>query len=512
MQEENQAPFVDEPLPFGAPKQQALLGHILINPRFFDQVKDKIKANWFVDPYCATIYKMLLDESTAGKRKLSPDELKGCQTLLNADIKERARIQSAIDMAIAESGRFGLDLMTPELTDWLRARIFIEQVYKARDLFNSSRNAQDIPSSRVRRDESYRILHEMSRTIENTTFDDEGAIGFKDIPKDLEVYQTEYKNALTFGSTVFDKLLLPEADGRGSLLLGDMTVLLGPQNSGKTSCMLTTVCANVRVGKNTLLIAHEGRPNDLKLKLLQCFLGMTKRELFYNANNPAMKTNWDQVSDYLDQHLVYHPMIKAGLTIEEVSVVIKREMDRFAASHKGAKIDLVVDDYLARLYTLQNGRGQLQKRERDQAVYEYGTSLAGELDIHLLTAIQVNRTGNDINRGIKKNVESRLLVPEDVSESYGTIMVAANVISLNRSPLAQMRNRVTFLIAKSRTSEVHIAVACGSKYGTCLTHDNELGATWYTGLDPMEERIDELMKIYRNMEIPNQLVLNPPEP
>lgn len=835
--EKDDQPFQEEPLPFSLPKQQALLGHILINDKFFDQVKDKIKPGWFQNPHCAGAFAALIAESKRVGRKYRPTELKESPTFMHADNKDRALMCSAIDIAIVQSGSFGIDILSPELTDWLKARIYMEQVYKSRDLFNSSRNASDGGAARVRRNEAYRTLRVMSSQIDSVDFDDDGAVGFEDIPGDLEEYQAEYKNAITFGSKVLDKLLLPEADGAGSLLPGDMTILLGPQNSGKcvakgtkildfygrivlvedikngdllmgpdgkprivgnvakgrgplyrispnaggepfvcngahvlslkerhnsnlakkneifniplsqlmtrgkdlrtrvhlwrvgldfqeqilpidpyilglwlgdgnsdgaalttmddeivgawehwvrdvhghslsvyghglashyaaigpgtahktlrdlkvlnnkhiphiyltssrqqrlellaglidtdgylgahnfeiiqvnirlahdiaylarslgfkvkvdrsrkscqtgvvgdylrltihgkltqvpsrlprkraavdnrrgntsgfkiepigvgdyygftldrdhlyllgdftvthnSSCMLTTLAANLKVGRNAILIPHEGRINDLKLKLVQCVLGLTKRELFYYAHDPNFKKRFDDVSQLFEEHLVYHPMIQAGLTIEEVGTVIKREIDRFASKHNGAKIDLVVDDYLARCATTQNGKGQFQKREKDQAVYEYGASLAGECNFHLLTGIQVNRTGNEINRGIKKGVEERLLVPEDVSESYGTMMIAANVISINRSPLAQARNRVTYLIAKSRSSETQIAVACGSRYGFCLTHHDALGATWYRGLSPMEERIDELMMTYKDAAVPDAIVL-----
>ncbi len=37
-------------LPFSAKKQDAVLGHFLINPRFYQQARHRIKAGWFIDP------------------------------------------------------------------------------------------------------------------------------------------------------------------------------------------------------------------------------------------------------------------------------------------------------------------------------------------------------------------------------------------------------------------------------------------------------------------------------
>ena len=496
----------DVPLPFGEGKQEALLGYALINDNIFNQIKDLVKPCWFVGARCSQLYKALLAESALVKRRVSPQELMDSQTIIRAGQEEHERLRSAMNKCIAQTANFGLDGIVPELSDWLKARIYMEQVYKSRDLFNSARNAGDTPTARVRRTEAYEVLHEMARNIEKINFDNNGEVSFKNIQGSLVEYKLEYKNAMTFGSKVLDSLLLPEAQGGGCLLPGDMTVILGPQNAGKSCCMLTVMAANLKAGKNIMYIPHEGRISDLKLKLVQCIFGLTKEELFYHSQDSACAAGFEQAEQLLEDHLVYIPQIRAGLTVEELGSTVRRGIDRFAARHNGNKIDLLVDDYLARLTSVQNGRGQFQKRERDQVVYEYGSSLAGECKLHLLTGVQANRVGNEINRKVHGR-EDRLLVPEDVSESYGVAMVATNIISINRSPLAQARRRVTFLICKSRSSETHIAVVCGSDFSHATTHSDDLGCTYYHGISTMDERIDELMQQYKGVRIPDTMVL-----
>jgi replicative DNA helicase len=508
---DGQGEVIEESLPFSRNKQEALLGHILLNDKFFNQIKNKIQKSWFVDGRCNQVFGALVAESVNATKKLTPTELKECYTFMRiSDNKERESLCNCINIAIAQTANFRLEILTPELTDWLKARVFVEGVYKSRDLFNSSKQAVDVPSHRQRRVEAYRILQDMSKNINDIEFEGNEEVSFDNLQSSLLDFQTEYKDALTFGNKTVDKLLLPEANGVGSLLKGDMTILMGPQNAGKTSAMITVVAANLVEGKNVILIPHEGRVNDLKLKLIQCICGLTKTELFQFAADPANKPKFIMLEELFQEHLVYMPMIKAGLNIEDVGDSVRRAIDRFMAKHNGKTIDLVVDDYLARCTSIQNGRGQFQKRERDQVVYEYGSSLAGECYIHLLTGIQVNRKGNEINRGVK-GAEKRLLVPEDVSESYGTMMVATNILSLNRTPTAQANERLTFLICKSRSSETHVAITCGTSYPTCCTHNNTMGSTWYRGVSTMEERLDELMGQYEGVQIPDNLVLDPPE-
>src|ERR1044072_6927173 len=51
---------INEPLPFSAKKQMALLGYLLCNGNFFSQVWNKIKEGWFTDPHVSIIWRARL--------------------------------------------------------------------------------------------------------------------------------------------------------------------------------------------------------------------------------------------------------------------------------------------------------------------------------------------------------------------------------------------------------------------------------------------------------------------
>jgi hypothetical protein len=68
-----------------------------------------------------------------------------------------------------------------------------------------------------------------------------------------------------------------------------------------------------------------------------------------------------------------------------------------------------------------------------------------------LGAIQTNRDGSKINK--HHSGATRLLVPEDVSESFAVIMMASNVLTLNRSPQAEKLGIATFSVGKTRTNK-----------------------------------------------------------
>jgi hypothetical protein len=156
-----------------------------------------------------------------------------------------------------------------------------------------------------------------------------------------------------------------------------------------------------------------------------------------------------------------------------------------------------VDDYPAKLSTLQARGGNFNKRDIDLVVYNYFVQLALEYNFHSLLAIQTNREGAKVNKG-NKDGEKRLLVMEDVSESYGPIQLATNVLSMNRDGQAKARNRLTFHIDKSRSNETGWAVVCRTNYGHSITHANWLGGTYYRGSSTMADTIDTLLDQYGN--------------
>jgi replicative DNA helicase len=505
-------------LPFSKPRQEALLGYLLLDDKFYNQAKLRLKREWFLEFQCGQIWEALVNESNRLGRKLKPAELKDSLTFQRADQKERASLCAKINKCLEQTSNYGLDTLTPELTDWLHARIYVETIHKSSALFNAAQTAVDAYDKRKA---AYLLLKDMGRQIDDITFETGAEVSWNDWLHDTENLVYETKESLSFGVSAVDRLMLPpiegldaelqeQLQGGGSLLRGDTTVLLAPTNVGKTSAMVTIAVNAVKSGKNVLFITHEGRPEDIKLKIRMCFSGLTRgewtRACLRSANDPSLRAAFDEMASVLSRHLVYVPINKPGLTIEDVAVVIQRHLDRFSSKH-GEKFDLIVDDYLAKLGTVQNSRGQLQRRQMDDVIYNYGVQLALDHQVHFLTAIQSNRDGSKINRR-QKGVENRLLTMEDVAESWGPMTAATNVISLNRDPIAIARGRVTYHICKSRSSEVGWSVVCRSNFKCCITHHEDYGATWYRGSSPMAERIDELLTQYMGQAIPDEKVLH----
>jgi hypothetical protein len=202
--------------------------------------------------------------------------------------------------------------------------------------------------------------------------------------------------------------------------------------------------------------------------------------------------------------MIWIPLTKPGYTVEECDSVINRKVDEHL-QRTGRQFSLFIDDYPAILQSEKNAKGMLQKRHSDDLVYSYVVRWALSFKFHSLAAIQGNRESAKINRKTKED-ETRLLTMEDVSEAYGPMMTATNVLTINRDQNAMAKGVVTYLLCKSRSSETGYAVMCKSDYSRAITHSNALGGTWYRGTATMTDRIDDMLGNYNGQGIPDNVV------
>jgi hypothetical protein len=267
--------------------------------------------------------------------------------------------------------------------------------------------------------------------------------------------------------------------------------MLAPTNIGKTTNMITIGNANLARGKRILLLTHEGRPLDIKEKIWRNHLGVTTKEYFELPDTDEGRARLTRGSMMLNRFLTYCPYNKAGLTVEEVEPLIRRKQDELAAKNNGKGYDLLIVDYPAKLSTRQAGGGAMNKRNIDEIVYGYFIQLALEYNFHALLAIQTNREGAKVNKGQRD--ERRLLVMEDVHESYGVMQEATNVITMNKDAVAKARKRMTYHIDKSRSSETGFAIVARTDFARAITHSDELGSIWYRGTSTLADQVDDLL-------------------
>lgn len=491
-----------EPLPFFEKKQDAFLGHLLLNDSFFQQVRSKVKPEWFIDPWCAKVWESIQSFVEQYGRKPTEHELSQSLQWLRVDQAARQRMTAKLGVAKTATQEYGLDVIRSELTLWLRSRIFkthLEQAYTQHNAAARDKN----PEKKFA--EAFSWLKRATVEIEQASFEAETTVDFNDIASGafFDARAVEMSRALVFGCDLVDRKLNPGAPN-GALFRGDHTVLLAPTNVGKTTTMISVIAENLRRGRSVLFLTHEGRPTDIKSKLVCAYLERSYGEVFDMSKTPEGQRALGLAVTRIARFLDYIPLNRASLTVEDVLGTIRRQCEKRQSRH-GASYDLIVDDYPAKLVTESAGK-QWAPRQITEAVYNVFTQIALEQNAHVLSAIQTNREGSKINQH-RKGSEERLLSLDDVSESFGALHTATNVISLNRDPLAQARNRMTFHICKSRSSETGWSIVSKTDFGRARTHGSTLQATVYRGVSPLSDTIDDLLVQYAGQAVPDKFYL-----
>lgn len=495
----------DNALPFSDIRQKAVLGHLLCNELFFKQCVSVVEPSWFHDSAAAKIWETAINFYKAMNYVPSLGELQayGLFRLENQQVinKMNRVLLEAKNLAdLPPKPEFQLAGLLPEFTAWLHSRYFHQGISAAEVLYNGGKCA-----------EAYVAMEQAINLIRTNTFDANLEFQFEKFVEHFEGRKLDLYGALTFGNQHFDRLLLPEAEGQGSLRRGDSTIVLAPTNIGKTTTMLTIGTANLfkAIPADILLITHEGSQEDIVDKLWCNMMNCNRAELYelsakLKANRlpPEVAEKFKEAMQLIRDHLTYIPMNRPGLTVEEVEAAIRRQWEKRVAQ-KGKGYDLVIDDYPAKL-TSQRDLGDL--RNVDAHVYNYFVQLALELRFHFLGAQQTNRTGAKVNKG-EKGFADRLIVPEDSNEAYGPMQTATNVISVNRDHWSEIGGYTTYYIGKSRSSIKGWAVVCKGNWSNAISHGNVsgFGATWYQGNTPLRSKIDLIFKEHVGKQIGNHV-------
>lgn len=476
-------------LPFSETKQKAVVGYLISNEKFFRLVYKKIKPNWFISSKNAQLLKLFIQYYEEYKFFPTIFSFKSYKELDKLDLKTKNDIIMWMDVCIAAAAQFRVDELKKDFTEWLHSVIMIQSLSKAEYFFN----LQDVKKTNS-------VLQEAVKEVNSTNFDGMQNLSFSNYETYIDEFNDSKKNALGLGLSMLDSAILQGATS-GGLLPGDTTVVIAPVNVGKTTFMITVACHNVRQGKDVLFVSHEGNPKLIRLMFLANIVGCSVNKILELGTTKEGREKIHVAATMLEKHLTYIPYNKSDkMVVEEfVPTVIFNHEQRRQEFGKG--YDLFLDDYPFILNTELAFKGSLQKRNADAVVFNYFVQLGLEYGFHVLAAMQTNREGNKINK--KMNGETRILQQEDASEAFGPVMQANNILTLNRSPVAEQMELITFGISKTRTNKKGgLAIVAKSDYGNVRTHSDDLGCMGYYGSKTIEEKWDSLISRYKNSIVP----------
>lgn len=492
-------------LPFDEGKQMAFFGHLFDqNNGLYKQFKNLGAPDWFSKPSLGDAWKCFQEYVTIVKEHPTPLSLSQWSYMEGVlGNKEKVKTCRAVILAASERTKHHrVEVMRHELELWMQARLLQRTYLESRKFFNKSQFTLAADAFRKATKEFTDLT---SSRYEDKRFDatDEIAAAFTS--------QTYVK----FGLDGIDRHLAPDSTN-GGLAKGDQTLLLAPQNVGKTTTLITVVMHNVLDGRYGLFQSHEGRDTDLRMKGIRCALSIvtipqlarileippdspnlvTIQEVFRESastlrgtldlmtrsRNDMMRGIYEQFMTWISDRLFYRPVNRPGMTVEDVIPVIERAHEDCMSARQGdGTFDIFASDYPGKLGSKRAGRDYAYRQVLDLVYGEY-VQMALMYKWHSLCAIQGNREAGKINAGVSRGRDNghRFLVTEDIAEAYGPGQSATNVITANRSPQDEAMGRITYYVAKSRSSRTKLAVTAYDRMGQGATHSNEFGwASYY---------------------------------
>ncbi len=491
--------LANQTLPFLDKKQMAFLGHLFDESNgLFKQIHQLTTPDWFSHPEVGKVYKILL--AYYEKYKVIPNhvEFRENEILVMREMSETNRLQNIINECVEWRSQFRIETLRAELVSWMQAKI-VQQTFK--DALKSYNEAKW--------EDAVGIFKDAVKSFQNVHIE-------KDLSKKFSAVEEIAVDMgpdgmVPFGLGGIDQHLRPDCP-QGGLRKGDTTLLIAPSNVGKTTVMLCTIAHNIIADNFVFLMTHEDTDTNIRVRLTQAYLSLLTPEEVLKFAPELSPQRAEAVAAYLgtigsnyqavikafldhgrvdvfgwkflsaalermDKYCQYIPYNRGNMEIEDIVPIITKTQEDWKAKH-GRGFDLFVCDYPAKVQTRRSSKGGFDFRHIVSLVYDQYVQLALEHKWHSIVAIQTNREGSKINKGLSKG-ENRLVSHEDVSEAWGPITTASNIITINRTPSAQTAHRVTFYLTKTRSAMTGLAISCKSDFERAVSHSDKLGWVSY---------------------------------
>ena len=450
MSEENALPFTEE-------FQEAILGHCLTDQKFFIKASERLKGSWFTKN---VLIGNLFDQlcrcyKEDGMYIKSIVEFKGDIFFLEQKEKDKQKYYELIDICAYQRAakEFSIDKIERNLTGFLRVSLFKESIEGAARRYKSEGFADAYSWTKLKINE-----------IQDATFEDDSMVLAFDNPEIwIKEHEIRKGEAMSTGNALLDVAL------GGGLFKKETCAIMASVNAGKTTFMITLIRHAIRKKHKVLFLIHEGFPEEIRIRILASFLGISVDTVYKWNVDPKMKDIVRSASIHINQYLKFVPYIKTGaMFVEDLVTTVKKihDEERFRT---GKGFDLIVDDYPKKLKSrLRSGTKEGLYRVEAAEIYDTFNHLATELDVHCFVAIQTNRTGLKQSNG--KIESDHLLGMEEVDESFGIAQNIANIVTLNRSQQDRALKILRLNVAKSRNSPTDIAINTRSNFNCCLAY------------------------------------------
>ena len=113
----------EDTLPFSETKQNAVLGHVIMNTdNFCSQAMAKIKPTWFRSGYNSKLYGYVQRLYTQNGGPPTATEIRTCTEMRSEDLQMQNKLKSAMSLAIQGAVEIRLKAIVDDLQEWMQAK------------------------------------------------------------------------------------------------------------------------------------------------------------------------------------------------------------------------------------------------------------------------------------------------------------------------------------------------------------------------------------------------------
>jgi archaellum biogenesis ATPase FlaH len=243
---------------------------------------------------------------------------------------------------------------------------------------------------------------------------------------------------------------------------------IGGAGTMKSMTMMNITYEAVRAGKKVAYVDMENGNDNLLVRFIVRFSGLTNKTVLYNMDA------WTQ--EQQDAILQAEETLKRQVNFLNFSITGKNkieDLDAFIeASRKDMPFDLLIIDSPRNMHSYDSA-GLKSMHEREAIIYHKIKGMASKYQVPIVCPLQFNREGNRKSRNSNESADR-----QDVAGTFEAINLADMVVLLKKVTDDQSSGRGSWIVwhvDKIRSGDKdNIKVACRSDLSRLITHSPDL--------------------------------------
>lgn len=369
---------------YGKPFQTKVLGALLSDRKFLQDVQDIIKETYFSSAAHQWIVREVLkyykEYRTYPTMEVLQIEFKKIDNdVLKVAVREELKHSY-------ESSQDDLDYVKEEFTNFCRNQEMKTAILESADLLKAN-NYEGIRTrieKALKAGQDKNVGHNYKQDVETR-------------------YRNDYRPTI---QTPWEPINVLFSGGLGP---GDLFLIVGGPGTGKSWLSIAIAANAVQLGYNVIYYTLELGEDYVARRFDSYLTGYSVDEL------KSKRSEVDSLMEQLPGNLIIKEYPPRTATISALEAHIQKCTD------EGCKPHLIVIDYLD---YLKSGSGMRSSERKDQIddVYVGGKTLAKVLGVPVISPSQVNRMG----------AREQVIEGDRIAGSYDKLMVADGVLSLSR--------------------------------------------------------------------------------